>query len=370
MKLSKYEESPWKAVNQLSDKYERYAHEITKLTLNGVIHILGGTLKKAHEDAPLIFKGRIMYNPKDGKPIKAKDWKKLEEVVAKYLNIEKRVLQEGMTSDSYFLGTLINRLESETARRNQDLKKYNLENPNWSAYGYTDFDRDIIRMSEQNAGIYLQGVNDRMRSKIQSILIEGTKSKKAGYKVFQDLWDSEVDLNRDWDRVIRTETAYSTNNGLLISQLRTSEEEHIFMKGISAPDACPHCLRLISEKVVVLLEGFPEGGSDKITIDKKEYSVIWPGKSNYGRKSADYWTCAPLHPYCRCSWNEWFVEIEEAEIKISDRSRKWGEAMEEVKARGIEEEDDRFMIEVDKLFRQKLEGTVKSRNCKLAIILK
>jgi len=310
-KLSKHEESPWKAVNQLGDKYEKYSHEITHITLNGVIDILGGKLRKAHEDAPLIFKGKIQYNPKNGKPIALKDWKRLETAIAKYLGIEKQALQGRMTSDSYFLGTLINRMSDEYKKRNQNLAKYNLENPDWKAYGYTDFDRDMMAVSEQGTGIYLQNVTDGMRGKIQSILVEGIREKKPSHRVFQDLWDSEVDLNRDWDRVIRTETAYASNNGLLISQLRQEpEEEYIFMIGMSAPDACPHCLRLVSEKIVVLLQEAPTSG-DKIKVEGTEYTTIWPGKSNYGRKAINYWAAVTIHPYCRCSWTRWFIELEE-----------------------------------------------------------
>ena len=309
-KLSKHEESPWKAVNQLGDKYEKYSHEITHILLNEVVNILGGKLRKAHEDAPLIFKGKIQYNPKDGKPIKLKDWRRLEDAIAKYLNIEKRVLQEKMIIDSYFLGTLINRIDDENIKRNQNLKKYDLEEPNWQMYGYTDFDKDMMAVSEQGAGIYLQNVTDRMRGRIQSILIEGVKAKKLNHRVFQDLWDSRVDLNRDWDRVIRTETAYASNNGLLISQLRQEpEEEYIFMKGISAPDACPYCQSFISDKTVVLLQEAPASG-DTIKVEGIEYPAIWPGKSNYGRKPVNYWTATIMHPYCRCSWTRWYPEIE------------------------------------------------------------
>lgn len=309
--MSKHEDSPWKAVNQLGDKYEKYSHEVTRLTLNGIINILGGKLRKAHEDAPLIFKGKVIYNPKNGKPIKLSDWRKIEDAMAKYLNIEKQVLQDKMIVDSYFLGTLINRLIDENEKRNQDIKKYDLEEPDWKQYGYTDFDKDMMAVSEQGAGIYLQNVTEKIRGKMQSILIEGVKAKKPKYKVFQDLWDSETDLNRDWDRVIRTETAYASNNGLLISQLRMEpEEKYIFMKGISAPDACPYCQRFVNDKIVVLLQGAPASG-DIIKVEGVGYPAIWPGKSNYGRKAINYWTATVMHPYCRCSWTRWYIELEE-----------------------------------------------------------
>ena len=175
----------------------------------------------------------------------------------------------------------------------------------------SDFDKDMILASEQGAGIYLQNVTDKVRSKIQSILVEGTKAKKTKGKVFNELWDSQVALNRDWDRVIRTETAYAVNNGLLISELRQEpSDDPIFMKGISAPGACPYCLSLVNEKVVVLVEEAPATG-DTIKIDGVEYNTIWPGKSNFGRKARDYWAATIIHPYCRCSWTRWYLELED-----------------------------------------------------------
>lgn len=354
LKAHKIEMSPWKSVNQLIDKYEKYSHEITKIALEGTTFLLNLRLKKAQEDAPLIFRGRIMYNPKDGKPIKLKDWKRLEKAIVKYLNMEKSYLQEKMTEDSYFLGTLLNRLD-EVNRKKSTLKSFDLEMPKWEKYNYSDFDMDKLEISKQLTGIYLQDVTDRTRSKIQRVIIEGVKDKQSKHEIFQKLWDSEADLNRDWDRVIRTETAMNSNNGFLISQLRAEpDEKYIFMKGISSGGACEHCLRFINEKVVILLEASPEGGGDKVVVEGEEYSAIWPGKSNYGRKPANYWVAVTMHPYCRCSWNRWYRELEEAAMKISNRSKKWGEAIEEIKGIGLKEEDKQFIVEVNKLFKQKL----------------
>jgi len=370
LKAHKIEMSPWSSVNQLSSKYEKYSHEVTRLTLEGIVSILNLRLKKAHDDAPLIFKGRIMYNPRNGESIKLKDWKRLEKAIIKYLNIEKNYLQEKMTNDSYFLGTLLNRID-EMNRRRSSLKSFDLEVPEWKKYNYNDFDMDKLEVSRQLTGIYLQDVTERTRSKIQKVIVEGVKNKQSKYKVFQELWDSEVDLNRDWDRVIRTETAMNSNNGFLISQLRAEpDEEHIFMKGISVGDACEYCLRFINEKIIVLLEGPPKGGEDKVTIEGEEYSALWPGKSNYGRKPVNYWVAVVMHPYCRCSWSRWYIELEEAVMKISNRSKKWGEAVEEIKDGGLKEDDKHFIIEVNKLFKQKLkEHTKKSESYRLGIIL-
>ena len=309
LKAHKTEESPYKAINQLTDKWEKYSHEVTRLLIGGVNNVLKSRLRKAAEDAALVFKGRVQYNPRTGKPIKISEWKRLEEAINKYLGIEKNMMAKKMINDSFWLGTLINRLDTEGQRIQRPLSRFDVDNPDFIGYNYTDYDLDRIEIEQRATGIYLQNITDRARSKIQTIIIEGTKQRKRPSKVFQDLWDQEEDINRDWDRVVKTETSYGTTNGLLISQLRQEpEEEHIFMKGISSPNACRHCLRLINEQVVVLKDTPTETG--RITIEGVEYEVIWPEKSNYGRKSANYWPCIPLHPYCRCAWTRWYLELE------------------------------------------------------------
>ena len=310
IKLHKIELSPWKAVNQLGKKYEKYTHEITRIVLSEISRLLGLRMSKAHEDAPLIFKGKIMYNPKSGQPIKVKEWKRLEEAIIKYLHVERDYLQKKMVEDSFFLGSLIQRLDDEQKKINYPLNKFDLTEPDFTEFNYTDYDMDLMEAYKEGTGIYIQNVSDRARGKIQSIIVEGAKAHRSKGEIYQDLWDSEVDLNRDWDRVVVTETAMAANNGLLISELRsTPEEEDIFMKGISAPDRCPACGRLVDGKVVVLVSEPPDEG-DKATVDGKTYTAIWPGKSNVGRSAKNYWAGITIHPYCRCSWSRWYLELE------------------------------------------------------------
>lgn len=310
IKAHKAEESPYRSINELSDKWVKYGHEVSSILIRNVIKVTGISLRKASEDAPLIFKGRIQYNPRTGKPITSAEWKRLEEAIVKYLGVEKDAISRKMINDSFWLGTLINRMNDETERIETSLSKIDLDNPSFEEYGYNNYDLDRIEIAQQLAGIYLQNISDKARGAIQSILVEGIKQRKTNYQVAQDLWDQEQDINRDLDRVVRTESAYATQDGLLISQLRQEpEEEDIFMIGVSSPDACRYCQNLINEKVVVLRDKPVSSG--KITVDGVEYDVIWPGKSNYGRSVKNYWPTVPVHPFCRCTWTRWYRELEQ-----------------------------------------------------------
>jgi len=308
-KANKQELSPYNSINQYIDEIEKYTHETTKLLINSVIDVLGLKMKKAHPNTPLIFKGRIIYHPGTGKPITIKEWRKLEDSLAKFLKIEKEQLQKKINDDSYWLGSLLKKMSLEQ-RKSRTIKSINLANPNFTSIGYNSYDKDLMLVTERLSGIYLQNVTEKAQSKIKTIITEDTKQRKPGYKLFQDLWDQEEDINRDWDRVVRTEIAMNANNGILITTLRTSDEEHTFVKGISAPNACPYCREFVANKIALLLPAPPTGGGDQVTIDGKTYTAIWPGKSNFGRKPADYWAASHMHPYCRCTWTEWYPELE------------------------------------------------------------
>lgn len=309
-KAHKIEQSPYNSINQYVDGVENYCKETTTILMRGIKSVLGinKNLKKSKEDGALIFKGRIQYSPKTGKPITISEWNRFEQAILKYLNIEKKEIQKMMASDGYWLGSLLARMDKQQ-RLKTNISKIDIGEPDFNKVNFTNYDKDRIELADRFAGVYIQNVNDRTRSKIQQIILDGSRQNISKGKVWQNLWDLEDDINRDWERVVRTEIPGNINDGLLTTLLRTSDEEYIFVKGISAPTACKYCMELVNDKIAVLVSKPTESG--KIKIDGKEYPVIWPGKSNFGRKPRDYWVSTTIHPYCRCTWVEWFIELEQ-----------------------------------------------------------
>lgn len=311
--------SPYKSINQQVDAIEKYSHEVTSLLISNVSKVLGlRGLKKSHSDAPLIFKGNIQYNPRTHKPIKKAEWKKLEKAIINYLGIETNEIQRKMVQDSMWLGSILSRMDDTQKAFQEDRKNIDTSEPDFEAVGFKEYDKDEIEIAEQWTGQFLTDISDRARSKINQIITNGVRQKKYKHQIFQELWDESGVINRDWERVIRTETAMNANNGMLITTLRNSDEEHVFMKGYSSPDACPYCLKLVNEKVVVLKESAPSE-KDEIKIGGVTYPVIWPGKSNYGIKPKNYWTAITIHPYCRCGWAEWDPELENTFEQYKDQ---------------------------------------------------
>jgi len=309
MKANKKEKNPYKSIDQLGDKWEKYSRNITKILLKNVCKVLKlEKLKKSQADQALIFKGRIQYNPETGKPISVAEWKKLENAIMKYLGVEKQFIEERMTEESYWLGNILSRMDKEN-REKTELKDIAMGKKDWQDYNYINQDMDMLGMAQTQCGIYIQNISERSRNKIQNILIEGIKNNKTKNEVFQDLWDLENIINVDFDRIVRTETAANSNNGLLLSTLRANPDETVFMKGLSSPGACEHCLRLVNEKIVVLAEG-PIERKTSVEIERIEYPLLWPGKSNYGKKPKDYEVASIIHVHCRCTWSPWSLQLE------------------------------------------------------------
>lgn len=310
LKANKNEESPYPSVNQYVDQIEKYCKETTKILIRNVSSLLAidKSLKKAEDDAPLIFKGRIQYSPRTGKPITTSEWNKFENAIIKYLKIEKKEIQRKMSTDGYWLGSILARMDKEQ-RLEEPIKNIDMSQPDFKKVDFSDYDKGRIELANQFSGIYIQNVNDRTRSKIQQIINDGIRQHLPNRKVFQNLWDLEDDINRDWERVVRSELPANINNGMMNTLLSTSDEDVIFMKGISVPDACSHCKRLVDEKIVVLVDKPISSG--EIEINGKIYPAIWPGKSNFGRKAKDYWEASTIHPHCRCTWSQWYIELEQ-----------------------------------------------------------
>ncbi len=305
--VHKAEESPYKAVNQYISQVEKYTYEVTNLLLHGVSSALGLRMSKARDDhKPLVFKGRIQYSPSTGKPITMGDWRRLEAAITKFLNMEKDEIQKKVLHDALWLGNVIRRLDKQQ-RTITPLGKLPIKGSILSL-DLPQYHKDVITASEQLSGNLIQNVNDRARSKIQTILADDVRQRKSSGKVFQDLWDQEADINRDWDRVVRSETAANVNNGYLMTLMNTSDEEHVFVKGVAAPNACSSCKQLVDGVIAVVVSTPPKNGF--VRIKGVDYPALWPGKSNIGRKPSNYWVASTIHPHCRCTWSEWFVELE------------------------------------------------------------
>jgi hypothetical protein len=142
-------------------------------------------------------------------------------------------------------------------------------------------DTQAIEFLNSYAFNEIQSAFDNMKSDLRNALIQGMQRGDNPREVTRALHDTISGYEIDWDLIAITETARAESQGRL-NEL--TDQGYEYAIGSSAHDSrtCEDCLRLVNDVVVDV----------KDTV----------GVSNYGRKKADWVTCIPLHPRCRCVW--------------------------------------------------------------------
>ena len=160
--------------------------------------------------------------------------------------------------------------------------------------------------------------NNESASEIRSRLIfpeKWTDVKGHQSKLAENLTDDQIKaftvahLNRNFDRFAFNEVQYAFNNGRLLRWSKLADEETAVYVRFdraygSTKRSCPFC-EANRGTICRLFRSYDEfaasefyGGEDKVINDKKAKVAVWPGKNNYTRNQANWWICAPVHPYC------------------------------------------------------------------------
>lgn len=148
---------------------------------------------------------------------------------------------------------------------------------------------------------------------IRKELLDGTFSKRSIKKIASNLAEQMNDWNRDWGRIVETESQDIYNLGRASIMMKENSDPKVYFDVF--PGACRHCIRLY------LTHGI--GSQPKIF----SLSQLLDNGTNYGVKSKDWKpTVHPVHPFCRCdlrylpdgySWNE-----ETGRFEMKDKDNK------------------------------------------------
>lgn len=313
------EVSPYRSVRELEEKtkqrVEKRLLELYKEIVRKWLH-----LEKAGGSSPFRLDGKIFINPKTGKLLTKAEWEKIKENLTKAFAMIYKAEEERLVKVAMALGKILNTMETDEAIKKKlpDIvlseKRINtlLADP---AYLST------LRFAEMHTAEYVVEITNRSRREIADVIIEGMRNQITPQKMEQQLFDQFGSINRDFRRITETEIGNNVNNGYLISELSKEEDTGIdvFMEGVSSADACSWCRSQVDGQVVVLRDNPPENGGDQVTIDGELYTVIWPGKSNIGKKRADWWVAAGLqHCHCHCSWIRHMPGFEKYEKQLKD----------------------------------------------------
>lgn len=361
LKAAKGEIFFYKAQEDLTDKWCMFFSELVRNTYDYVTDYLDLPKKTVMSKSNILtHKGRILYNPSTGEPIKQSDWNKFVGNLEKFLNrnikdVEKKIILESK-SLSKILDRMLkyNTLEAVKKLRLEGLQYHgksfdwiseNVKNmQNVFGESLTRQEQARIEVMTQSAAQEITNITDKMRGNIKQILIDGVKGKRSKGQVSQALFDKMVGDNRDFQRVADTEIQNAFNNSFVQEEVYNTEEgKKTYFKRIEVIDSntCPKC-KAINGKIAVWSD---KPLNDEKSKDKNADYVIWEGKDGFE------WECpiSVKHPYCRGTWQRYDIGLDNINIDAlvaeqSKNAKKWNNAVktakEEYKEKGIENPDD------------------------------
>jgi hypothetical protein len=177
--------------------------------------------------------------------------------------------------------------------------------PSWESLlpSLDDREAQVMKWTAQRGAQYLTNVTEKARASVMEELSTAAMEHLPASKLQQRLFDKFSAQNRDWRRVVLTETAFSVQNARLAAVDPKDGWDAVWTSG---PKACPYCKKNHMRRFRLV---------DPAKKDKEGQAEIWVGKSNIGRSSSKrkkdgtlrteaelWWPCLPAHPNCVCQW--------------------------------------------------------------------
>ena len=317
---SKGESFVYKSQEELVDKYFKEFTNRTRAVYNFVISYFDlPDIRIVSKAGELKYKGKILYNPETGKPIKESEWKRFVEELEKFLNRNYTGMGEKIVLSSESLGIILDRLSKtnslEAIRKMSvsDLKakRYNVDWISESVKNMKDTFGDVISRERQariqiacdSAAQRVTRVKDDMRNNIQQIIIDGIRDKQSKSVVAQNLFDKCASLNRDMQRIADTEVQMASNSAYCKEEVYNSEPgEKVYFKRFEMMDdnTCKECKKL--NGVIALWSDVPL--PDEHIRDPYAKYAIWEGKNE------GVCPISVKHPWCRGTWVRYYPDLD------------------------------------------------------------
>lgn len=310
----------YKAQEELTDRFVNELTEKTKNLYSLLVLWLGLPEIRILSKSNLTYKGKILYNPENGEPIKQSEWKKFIKKVEDFLNKNYSSTGERIVLSAEALGRILERLSKTNSL--EAIKKKHLENLSlghkkfdWisdnvknmkDVFGNTFTDRKQlarIQVAIDSAAQRVTRVTDEVKNDIQQVVIDGIKNRQSKAKISQTLFEKCVGLNRDFQKIADTEIQNNTNEAYIKEEVyNTNESEKVYFKRFELSDdnTCKKC-RAIKGKIALFSETPLE--SEKIKDPYADFA-IWEGKTD------GVMPMGTVHPYCRGGWYRYYPETE------------------------------------------------------------
>lgn len=357
----KKEEFFFQAQDDLVERWIRYFGNMVDQVYLGVCEYLElpvvTTFKKSIEEdlaneKPLTVRGKAVFHPETGKPITRGEFNKLVQSIEKFLNRKIKDKEKQIVLDNAALGRLLGRMvgvNTPEAVRTLGLDQvkargYNFEDVSSSVQAYKDAfnpspeELNQFRINQEIVGEQIQDIGDDMLKRVKTVYWNGVRGRKSKAQIAQDLFDQCGTMNKDIRRIVETESVNIQNAAYINEEVATSPEgEKIYFQRMEVVDGvtCNHCRKIKGKIVLWVDDPLP---SEEIN-DPIAKIAIWPGKTNFGRRQAEWWVAeGGQHPSCRGSWLRYYsgrVDEPGSVENFAEKNRKaaeskaelWGQAM-------------------------------------------
>ena len=316
---SKGEAFVYKSQEEIVDKFFKDFTNKTRAVYNFVISYFDlPDIRIVSKAGELRHKGKILYNPETGLPIKESEWKRFIVELEKFLNRNYSGIGEKIVLSAESLGIILDRLSKtnslEAIRKMSvaDLKakRYDVDWISESVKTMKDKFGDVISRERQariqiamdSAAQRVTKVKDDMRNNIQQIIIDGIRDKQSKSVVAQNLFDKCASLNRDMQRIADSEVQMASNSSYCKEEVYNSKpDEKVYFKRFEMIDdnTCKKCKKL--NGTIVLWSDVPL--PDEHIKDPIAKYAIWEGK-NDGDCPVGI-----VHPWCRGAWIRYYPEV-------------------------------------------------------------
>jgi hypothetical protein len=127
--------------------------------------------------------------------------------------------------------------------------------------------------------------------------------QRLAYDLRQRFAEKDSVPQRDWRRVAVTESNRLAETGHL-----ATIGDMTYVLGQSYGTACAYCKKLVHGRMFLKIQ--PPDNPTELQLQ----NAIWVGKTNMGRKRADWVPCVSTHPLCRCFFitlnpENWWVDV-------------------------------------------------------------
>lgn len=372
-KAGKGEAFAFKAQEDLSDKWAAIFASLVREAYDFVTDCLALPQVTIMSKAYLTRKGKILYSPETGEPIKQEEWNRFVKNLEDFLNRKTQGLGERIVLEGEALGAILDRmlkyntLEAVKNARLEDLKYHgkafdwiadnvkNLKN----ALGQPLTRREAARVQtiQMSAAQRITKMTVDMKEDVKQILIDGVKKRQGASQVSQALFDRFVGLNSNFQRIAETEIQNAVGGAIVREEVHGAKDgEKVYFQRVEIVDAntCPYCKRM--EGKIAVWSDVPLA-NERVKDPHADFA-IWEGKEWTGGQRIAAVGC--FHPYCRGFWTRWTPEGRAADAYVAEifkRGAKWKEAVEtakkEYREKGIENPDDRtagYRERIEELF--------------------